>query len=105
MNVFEMLIEAVDDLKSRGYTHNIILNEKGHYCPELHQIFAPDQLQIRECYRFEGPSYPSDNDVLYAIETKDGEERGTLVCPYGVYFDASLAQLLLSLDQAVEMVA
>jgi hypothetical protein len=44
-------------------------------------------FHIRETYRFEGASNPSDEEVVYAIESKDGQ-KGVLVDAYGMYSES-----------------
>jgi hypothetical protein len=46
-------------------------------------------------------SYPSDNDVLYAIEARDDAVLGTLVCTYGA---PSMVKLPLSIHLAAEAI-
>lgn len=45
--------------------------------------FTMDEFVVDEVFRFEGPSNPSDNSVLYAITTSTGR-KGVLVDGYGI---------------------
>jgi len=44
-------------------------------------------------YRFEGELNPSDNAILYAIKTNDGE-KGTIVDAYGMYNDLLITNFM-----------
>ena len=52
--------------------------------------FTPRDVSIREFGRYEGVSNPSDESVVYAIESRDGV-RGTLIDAFGAYADPDVA--------------
>jgi hypothetical protein len=83
---YETLSEAVEDLKSRGYSYDFYYENACLYCNNLNKKFEASDLKITQVHRFEGASNPDDNDVLYAIESKDGH-KGVLIDAYGVYAD------------------
>lgn len=97
MKTFSTLIEALDDLRSRGYTEDFDLHTDRLNCPAMQLELHPDDFEIVEVYRFEGVTNPSDNEVLYAIESKDGL-KGVLVDAYGVYADNISPDLLAKLS-------
>jgi len=51
------------------------------------KIYKPEELTIIRTYRFEGASNPSDEEVVYAIESKDGL-KGVLVDAFGMYSES-----------------
>ena len=53
----------------------------------------PEDVRIRDYYRFEGTSDPDDMSVIYAMETRDGT-RGTLTDAFGAYADAAIGALI-----------
>jgi hypothetical protein len=83
---YETLSEAVEDLKERGYTYDFHYEDACLHCHKIGEKFTADDLKITGVYRFEGVSDPDDNDVLYAIESKEGH-KGILIDAYGVYAD------------------
>ncbi len=85
---YETLLDAIRDLKQHGFSHDFYLDKNGLYSPTLQQQFHPDEITIVNYYRFEGMSYPGDNDILYVLETNRGD-KGILICPYGVYADTA----------------
>ena len=71
---------AIEDLRKRGYTQDFNLEENCLVCKTGR--FNPDEFEIREVYRFEGPSDPADESVVYGIESHNGL-KGVLVDGYG----------------------
>lgn len=85
MFTYDTVSEAVNGLKSRGFSMDFNLQEN---CLVCHQDrFNPDDFEIVEVYRFEGNSDPSDQAVVYAIESVTGL-KGVLVNGYGISGDA-----------------
>ena len=91
------VVGILQDLQERGYTidfgtessdefmEKVMKAEKYHYTPATaeneHQLV---DLYVREVHRIEGMSDPSDNAIIYAIETAKGD-KGFLLNAYGVY--------------------
>lgn len=50
------------------------------------KFYKPEDLKIIKVYRFEGESDPSDSNIIYIIEAKDGL-IGYNMDAYGVYSD------------------
>jgi hypothetical protein len=51
-----------------------------------------------EVYRFEGETNPSDEAVVYAVESKDGTMKGTIVNAYGIYADPKSDEMIKMLS-------
>ncbi|WP_128543007.1 phosphoribosylpyrophosphate synthetase [Larkinella soli] len=86
MESYDTLVEALNDLKQKGYTYDFNLAQDCLVCHSPNLRLQPDDFEIVETYRFEGMSNPDDNSILYAIASKDGL-KGTLVNAYGTYAD------------------
>lgn len=84
MKTFQSLIDALSDLKSRGYTEDFSLESSCLYCGDLDLRLSPEEFHVDEFYRFEGDSNPEDSSVLYAISSSSGV-KGTVVDGYGMY--------------------
>jgi hypothetical protein len=84
MKNYTHLSEAINDLKSRGYTEDFNLKPTCIECPSRDLQLHPDAFTIDEFYRFEGMSNPDDNSIVFAISSADGI-KGVLVDAYGVY--------------------
>ncbi|MBC7744851.1 MAG: phosphoribosylpyrophosphate synthetase [Flavobacterium sp.] len=80
------MLEAVENLRKRGYNYEFNYEHACLYCDLISKKFNAEDLRITEYYRFEGMSDPDDNTIVYAIESKDGH-KGTLIDAYGPYAD------------------
>ena len=81
---YDTVSEAVEGLKQRGFTMDFNLQENCLVCHD--KIFNVDDFEIVEVHRFEGDSDPSDEAVVYGIESKNGL-KGILVNGYGISSD------------------
>jgi hypothetical protein len=80
MPSYDTLSTALDALRRRGYTEDFNLAENCLICNS--RRFNPDEFEIKEVYRFEGPTDPADEAVLYGIQSANGW-KGVLVNGYG----------------------
>lgn len=85
MYTYDTVSGAVTGLKQRGYTLDFNLAENCLVCHE--DKFNPEDFEIVEIYRFEGPTDPADEAVVYAIEGNKGH-KGVLVNGYGISSDS-----------------
>jgi hypothetical protein len=76
-----------------GYTEDFRITENGLEALQHHKIYQPDEINIINFFRFEGPSNPDDNAILYVIEARDGT-KGTLTDAYGVYMNADVSNFI-----------
>ena len=84
MKNYDSLIDALDDLRKRGYEADFATQTVCLYCGDLDLRLDPQDFTVDEFYRFEGDSNPDDNAVIYAISSANGV-KGTLVDGYGAY--------------------
>jgi len=85
---------VLDDLQARGFAEHFRVVDGGRLrAIGAGSTFAPSQVSIPECHRFEGVSDPDDMSILCAIETRTGV-RGTLVDAFGVYSDPAVGAFL-----------
>lgn len=97
METYDTLSQAVNGLKARGYTTDFNLSFDCIVCHETPVSLMPDEFEISEVYRFEGETNPSDQSVVYAIESKHGQ-KGVLVNAYGVYADPVSDEMIRKLS-------
>lgn len=95
MFVYDTVSEAVNGLKKRGYALDFNLTENCLICHG--DKFDIDDFEITEMYRFEGNSDPSDEAVVYAIESKNGR-KGVLVNGYGISAEGISAEMARKLS-------
>lgn len=100
------LSQVMNRLKTEeGYTEDFNLLD--HHLEHMgtKDRIPPEDFVVDEVYRFEGPSNPSDNAVLYAITTTNGL-KGILVDGYGIYggqiSDGMLKKLDLKSNRPIE---
>jgi hypothetical protein len=97
MPVYENLVEAVNDLKQRGFTTDFSLAFDTLQCKLTGIQLSPAEFEIVEHHRFEANTDPDDSSVLYAIQSKDGTQKGILISAYGVYADAASEEMIQKL--------
>ncbi|MEO8795680.1 MAG: phosphoribosylpyrophosphate synthetase [Daejeonella sp.] len=95
------LVETLNDLISKGFTHNFNIHKNGLHSSEADVVLSPKDFEIVKVYRFEGMSDPGDNSILYAIESKKHDIKGTFINAYGVYSDEVSEELLKKLNTPV----
>jgi hypothetical protein len=93
MKPFESLSEAMNELKSQGYTSDFNLHPEWIECIPLNIRIGPAQFHVDAVYRFEGMNNPDDSSVLYAISTGQGV-KGVLVDAYGVYSSSLSSEMI-----------
>ncbi|MBE7174964.1 MAG: phosphoribosylpyrophosphate synthetase [Mucilaginibacter polytrichastri] len=94
---YETMIDAINDLKERGYTHDLSLTNDSLECKDLDLRLRAEDFDIDEFYRFEGESDPADNTIVYAVSSEKKNLKGTLVHAYGTYSEAIDPDLLAKL--------
>lgn len=90
MYVYDTISEAINGLRERGFKLDFNLSENCLICQDDQQDIR--DFKIREFYRFEGQTDPSDEAVVYAIESVDGK-KGVLVSGYGVSAEGMSAEM------------
>jgi len=100
INEPDTLVETLEQLKKEGFTYDFNLtahalevhNEEG-----IQLTLSPDDFNIVKIFRFEGMTNPSDESILYAIESNTGL-KGTILSSYGMYADAMSNEMIKKLD-------
>ena len=87
MYSYDTVVEAINGLKSRGYSVDFNLDADKIICTNNIHCLKADEFEIVETHRFEGDTNPSDEDVVYAIESKDKKIKGILTSAFGTYAD------------------
>ncbi len=95
MRHYESMIDALSDLKHRGYSLDFKKEPTCLYCYVFDLWLTPEQFNIDEVYRFEEDS--NDSYVVYAISSYSGM-RGTLVDSIGVYAEHMTFEMAQKMD-------
>lgn len=90
------LADCINKLVADGYTGNYKVDEQG-LLSESGKHYKPNQVHIKNFFRFEGASDPGDSSILYAIELNDGT-KGTLTDAYGSYDDALIGKFIKQVE-------
>ena len=96
MITYDTVSEAVNGLKGRGFGVDFNLLENCLVCHS--DKFDVHDFEIVEVYRFEGDTNPSDEDVVYAIESKDGNIKGIITSAFGLYADEISSEMIRKLS-------
>ena len=94
---FDNLVEATNGLSELGYTLDFKLQFDSIYCQEVGLCLMPDEFVIDKIWHFEDDSSADNLSVLYAISSKDGSRKGTIIDASGIYADAFSDEMLAKL--------
>ena len=78
MRTYETLVDALDDLRKRGYDADFELQSECLYCNNLDLRLYEEEFHLDEVYHFQGNSNPDNNAVVYALTSPTGV-KGTVV--------------------------
>ena len=87
------MLEAIEELKKRGFTGNFEFLDQTFRDVDSGRTFKADELTIVEHDRFEGASDPDDMSVVYAMESDDGL-KGVIADAFGLYANPDLGGFL-----------
>ena len=72
MKNYESLIDALNDLKKRGYDADFEVQSNCLYCNNLDMRLYEEEFHVDEVYQFERDSNPDNNTVVYALTSPTG---------------------------------
>jgi len=88
MQTYDTVTAALTGLKAQGYTLDFNIAFDNIKCEAQNICLNPNEFEITEVFRFEGDTNPSDEDVVYAVASKDNTVKGTITSAYGMYADS-----------------
>ena len=94
---YDTVVGAINGLKERGYIINFNIAFDNITCIQENICLNPSQFEITEVHRFEGDTNPSDEDVVYVVESKDGQLKGIVTSAYGLYADNISTEMIQKL--------
>lgn len=101
MYTYDTVVEAINGLKGRGYTIDFNIAADKIICSENKHCLNPNEFEITEMHRFEGDTNPSDEDVVYAVESTDGKLKGVITSAFGTYADNISTEIIRKLAMHV----
>ncbi|HRD56915.1 MAG TPA: phosphoribosylpyrophosphate synthetase [Ferruginibacter sp.] len=97
MYQYDTVVAALNGLKSRGFSLDFNIAFDKLICSNSGTCLNPLDFEITEVYRFEGDTNPSDEEVVYAVESTNGSTKGVLHTAFGIYMDEVSPELLSKL--------
>ena len=98
MTSYDTVTDALKGLKLRGFNVDFNIAFDKIICSKNETVLNPHEFEIVEVYRFEGDTNPDDEDVVYAIESKDGTIKGTLTSAFGAYAESISSDMIQKLS-------
>ena len=95
MIAYDTVSEAINGLKKRGFDLDFNLAENCLGCHD--DKVDVNDFEIVEVYRFEGNSDPSDEAVVYGVQSVTGI-KGVLVTGYGISAEGMSAEMAKKLS-------
>lgn len=83
MENYDTMVEAINGLQEKGFTHDFNFEGEFLKCKALDGKYQINDFKIMEHHHFEGISDPADLSDVYAIETNSGV-KGVLTDGYGI---------------------
>jgi len=83
----DTLSQVIERLRQQGYTEDLNRHDDNPLWLD------PDAYQVDEVCRFEGPTNPDDESILYALSSEQYRVKGVLVNGYGQAADPVTAAL------------
>lgn len=90
--------DCTNNLTKQGYTENFQVISDRLKALSDGTLYIVSDVVISNFYRFEGQSDPSDNSIIYTIETPD-EKKGMLIDAYGSQADAALSDFIRQVEE------
>lgn len=84
---YDTVVEAINGLKQRGFTIDFNIAYDKIICRNNEHCLLPEEFEIVEVHRFEGATNPSDEDVVYAVQSVDAKIKGVMTSAFGTYAD------------------
>lgn len=97
MDNYDTVTEALNGLKAKGYTTDFNIAFDKIICSQNNYCLNPHEFEIIEVHRFEGETDPGDEEVVYAVTSRDGKLKGMIISAYGMYADALSNEMIQKL--------
>jgi len=83
----QTLCDAIKSFEIKGYKENLICCFD-HLKSQCRRIsIMPSEIDVKDIYRFENSSDPSDQSILYAISIPSKNMKGLYIESYGIYHE------------------
>ncbi|KIC03289.1 phosphoribosylpyrophosphate synthetase [Flavobacterium sp. JRM] len=94
METYDTLIEGIDALRAQGYVEDFNLKQNCIECRNGKYKIFHEEFVINKSFYFDVNEDPSDQSILYAIESEKYNLKGILINGYGIYSDDITNEML-----------
>jgi hypothetical protein len=95
----DSVLDAVQQLDGDGFAGSFSLRDDDLHCSICGNDHVASTAEVERIYRFEGPSDPDEEAVVYALRCPVCGAGGTLVSSFGPGADPQVADRLVLLDE------
>lgn len=92
----DSLADRMRELHAAGWVAQLSVRDAGMSCDSCRCWAAPEGVEVGVVYRFEGPSDPADESILFAVTMPCGH-RGVLPATYGKDTEPEVADVVTRL--------
>ena len=92
------VLDAVRLLEAEGFTESFTLVPEGLKCGGCGTCEPIERAEVIRVYRFEGPSDPDEEAVVYGLRCPVCDELGTLVSSFGPTADPEVTDRLVMVE-------
>lgn len=96
MDAPDTVTEALALLHDEGYEASFLLRD-GRLWVDREEVCSVVEARVERLFRFEGPSDPGDEMVVFGLVDPKSGRRGTLASAYGPAADPDLLEQLVGL--------
>lgn len=89
----------LEELSGLGFVHSWKVENRRIGSDRIAETYGPLDVSLVATYRFEGISDPGDEQIVYAIQARDGT-KGVLVDGYGAYATPTISSFMKEVEDA-----
>ncbi|MEX2256900.1 MAG: hypothetical protein WEC34_15795 [Acidimicrobiia bacterium] len=93
------VLEALNSFAAEGFGASFLLRDGALRCDACGAVHDIPRAEVVRVFRYEGPSDPDEEAVVYAMRCPICGAGGTLVSSYGPGADPELTDHLVMLDE------
>ncbi len=79
----ESLPVVLQEMNEKGYKNSFYIHNSSLFCEKCKKSHDPKEAEVIEVHRFEGESNPDDESIVFGIQCKICNSKGTLVSAFG----------------------